>query len=47
MVARVRLELVDDARKVKRLATEVVAVTPLIIVVTTPAFAARVDEVMI
>lgn len=42
-----RLEFVEEARKVKRLDTEVVAVTPLITVVTTPALAERVDEVMI
>jgi hypothetical protein len=41
------LEFVEEARKVKRLETDVVAVTPLMIVVTTPALAERVEELMI
>jgi hypothetical protein len=36
VVATVKLLLVDEARKVYRLAIEVVATTPLIFVVTTP-----------
>lgn len=47
VVAIVKFWLVEDARKVKRLEEDVVAVTPLMIVVITPPLAASKEEVMI
>ena len=47
VVATVRLELVDEARNVYRLAIDVVAITPLILVVTIPFNADIVEEDMI
>jgi hypothetical protein len=46
VVAIVRFWLVEEARKVKRDETDVVAVTPLIKVVMTPRFAESVEELM-
>ncbi len=45
-MATARLEFVEEAMKAKRLDTEVVAVTPLMTVVTTPALAESVEELM-
>jgi hypothetical protein len=46
-VATVKLELVDEAKKLSKLETEVVATTPLRVEVITPALAEIAFEVMI
>lgn len=46
-VATVRFELVDEAKKLSKLETEVVATTPLSVEVITPALAEIAFEVMI
>lgn len=46
-VATVRFEFVDEAKKLSKLETEVVATTPLSVEVITPAFAEMALDVMI